>query len=188
MADPPRIGPTLLHRSGQSKKVPNGSLLKHTPGHEWGHAGWRDKGVIKFFDFGLDAAILDLFDYCPFFKGKVKGIMPTDLFLLKVLGSGKFGEVYLGKLKMRAQKAKSHMIARDAEGYVDCAVKYTGGSRRVLWPWPLDRPCPCPPAPSLDCRQGTECRGSLARAAAAGLAPPPRAHRRFRDRGHRVCQ
>jgi len=35
----------------------------------------------------------------------------------------RFLAVYLGKLKMRAKKAKSHDIKLDKNGEVDCAVK-----------------------------------------------------------------
>lgn len=63
MSNSAHRGRDLNIHPGTSKQVLDGGYMKHRDGHEWGLAGWSKTGLLKFYDFGLNRAILDLFDY-----------------------------------------------------------------------------------------------------------------------------
>eukprot|EP00040_Diaphanoeca_grandis_P033333 m.204005 g.204005 ORF g.204005 m.204005 type:complete len:646 (-) comp32873_c0_seq1:16-1953(-) len=108
---------------GFSSQIPDGLILKHEKGHEWGHTGYGWGWAQKYTDFCLSTSVKDLFDYCPFSKDNVKGIKPDDVRSGEILGKGNFGEVYSGKVKLKQSKVDDFMLAPDADGCVNCAIK-----------------------------------------------------------------
>lgn len=113
----------VVIEAGVSKRVGNGTFLKHT-GRDWGPQGWYNKSMaLHFVKPQTDTTVLQQWSFCPYSKDHVKGVQSSDLQLIKKLGEGQFGTAYYAKLVTTEQKAKAKALKRDDLGRIEVVVK-----------------------------------------------------------------